>query len=279
MAGSWDHPRSRGEYEPVSPGRGSGSGSSPLSRGIHRSRGRRRRQGGIIPALAGNTYCDHGYTWRPSDHPRSRGEYCSRILRSSCPKGSSPLSRGILVSAQYLVYGGGIIPALAGNTSTFPLSEDRKTDHPRSRGEYRSSATCRHASRGSSPLSRGIRDRRGGGSRLVRIIPALAGNTVAGTDHDGNATDHPRSRGEYPDPAQAGYGTTGSSPLSRGILDAGRATVVRNGIIPALAGNTCAAGDRRAASSDHPRSRGEYRIPDGPCKAFQGSSPLSRGIP
>ena len=50
-----DHPRSRGEYNPVGNCNNSTTGSSPLSRGIRgqcQGRGRSRR---IIPALAGNT--------------------------------------------------------------------------------------------------------------------------------------------------------------------------------------------------------------------------------
>ena len=70
-----DHPRSRGEYRPMSDPFVSPMGSSPLSRGIQSDgdcAGERLR---IIPALAGNT--DNGaiLTFKDSDHPRSRGEY------------------------------------------------------------------------------------------------------------------------------------------------------------------------------------------------------------
>ena len=69
-----------------------------------------------------------------------------------------------------------------------------------------------------------------------------------------------------------------SSPLSRGI----RAPVVTKmpeaGIIPALAGNTPIGGGHCPESSDHPRSRGEYRRPKRLELVGWGSSPLSRGI-
>ena len=51
-------------------------------------------------------------------------------------KGSSPLSRGILEVDSDRHGGGGIIPALAGNTSRNRKTGPGNTDHPRSRGEY-----------------------------------------------------------------------------------------------------------------------------------------------
>ena len=91
-----------------------------------------------------------------------------------------------------------------------------------------------------------------------RIIPALAGNTSAGSATNSTTSDHPRSRGEYeflPCPRGAG---AGSSPLSRGIRSVMLFPFFGLGIIPALAGNT------RLADNQLPPSR--------------GSSPLSRGI-
>ena len=133
-----DHPRSRGEYLTVYPDENGAYGSSPLSRGIRasrqsrpvktkdhpRSRGEYRRApsdvtgaGWIIPALAGNT----AVSWTVKVGGR----------------GSSPLSRGILIGGRGRLVEVGIIPALAGNTSGMSPAQFRATDHPRSRGEYR----------------------------------------------------------------------------------------------------------------------------------------------
>ena len=91
--------------------------------------------------------------------------------------------------------------------------------------------------------------------------------------------DHPRSRGEYPDPPASAPKAAGSSPLSRGIRGVG-ALPHRNGrIIPALAGNTSLTEFAGVFRQDHPRSRGEYPLPDDRCVYRLGSSPLSRGIP
>ena len=55
--------------------------------------------------------------------------------------------------------------------------------------------------------------------------------------------------------------------------------MVKNGIIPALAGNTSDGREFILHIGDHPRSRGEYPRPHADESTGQGSSPLSRGIP
>ena len=153
----------------------------------------------------------------------------------------------------------GIIPALAGNTGPGLPAGPSGPDHPRSRGEYRSSCGSSGHSFGSSPLSRGIPTELRPRTVAGRIIPALAGNTVRRGGAEGTIPDHPRSRGEYnradrllelpggssplsrgiracPKPPNTTGG--GSSPLSRGILIACRKEIETVRIIPALAGNT-----------------------------------------
>ena len=131
-----------------------------------------------------------------------------------------------------------IIPALAGNTGTSMNLAGLRKDHPRSRGEYVFDGVASNEEEGSSPLSRGIRSRRGSNMLGSGIIPALAGNTPAMTLFSRPSQDHPRSRGEYRTMVEDVCRGNGSSPLSRGILqlrDYGRAG---ERIIPALAGNT-----------------------------------------
>ena len=151
-------------------------------------------------------------------------------------------------------------------------------DHPRSRGEYLARLFSMALSRGSSPLSRGIRPpsmwtrRRGG------IIPALAGNTPPVVVSRSPIWDHPRSRGEYPARYLPRGLVSGSSPLSRGILPRDRRFKRLIGIIPALAGNTISSHLVRDRRGDHPRSRGEYDWVAVALRREHGSSPLSRGI-
>ena len=154
-----------------------------------------------------------------------------------------------------------------------------QTDHPRSRGEY--SRICRswRSRCGSSPLSRGILEDLPQLAFAVRIIPALAGNTLAPGRWTGRKRDHPRSRGEYRFRAASTKPWNGSSPLSRGIRVPTGSRHVDLGIIPALAGNTHSPPCSSHKTTDHPRSRGEYCWLSGSCCGVSGSSPLSRGIP
>ena len=193
-----DHPRSRGEYVPDVQCTTIEPGSSPLSRGI---RGDQDPWGGayrIIPALAGNTgviysthcqYPDHPrsrgeYKWPTRtratypDHPRSRGEYTLSSDRVSMNCGSSPLSRGIRHGPQLAWQLPRIIPALAGNTGRGLATIRGRTDHPRSRGEYKLTPVLFGKHLGSSPLSRGIPNLVNVIGSIYRIIPALAGNTT-----------------------------------------------------------------------------------------------------
>ena len=274
-----DHPRSRGEYSHHPIVAYSACGSSPLSRGIRSfvlgCLAARR----IIPALAGNTRTSAPVRHGDSDHPRSRGEYTVPAVLAVINLGSSPLSRGIRSQSGRRTAAIRIIPALAGNTSrTDPVAASR-TDHPRSRGEYSRLLQKRPLRNGSSPLSRGIQVCFCPSGQVMRIIPALAGNTFAGTCCTKTGRDHPRSRGEYAPVVPSSTSTEGSSPLSRGILLFITPEAAATRIIPALAGNTFCWDASMPIIADHPRSRGEYFIRGAYRGGWTGSSPLSRGIP
>ena len=212
-----DHPRSRGEYRSVLSARHCDHGSSPLSRGIPTVAFCCSVAPWIIPALAGNTVVSAVVICWARDHPRSRGEYQPSVSGQLGGNGSSPLSRGIHCRACGGAVEWGIIPALAGNTRGARKATLGRADHPRSRGEYEELDREGVRKRGSSPLSRGIRDNKGSDEIRLRIIPALAGNTNH-THRDADpSTDHPRSRGEYSFADCFFSLCLGSSPLSRGI--------------------------------------------------------------
>ena len=176
----------------------------------------------------------------PGDHPRSRGEYFAEPACQGFDLGSSPLSRGIRLCGHHSTLPRGIIPALAGNTECGTGSRPCPWDHPRSRGEYRQQSTESSRNSGSSPLSRGILAGVDEDQSVVRIIPALAGNTAAAQPVRHPTMDHPRSRGEYLRRRCRVCPRGGSSPLSRGIRWRYRSYKRLYGIIPALAGNTAA---------------------------------------
>ncbi len=115
--GTWEtvHPRSRGERQRRSSRAGDGHGSSPLTRGTHRSQGGGDFRARFIPAHAGNAGSDRHRQWRAPVHPRSRGE---RRYRDHAPPpgvGSSPLTRGTHRIRPSSKVAARFIPAHAGN--------------------------------------------------------------------------------------------------------------------------------------------------------------------
>ena len=156
----WAHPRSRGENHPISPAAQARTGSSPLTRGKHRSSARRARSCGLIPAHAGKTVGRGRGRAERGAHPRSRGENCFIARVSRAFSGSSPLTRGKQGITSQLAANNGLIPAHAGKTTTV----------------YRDGIKAA----GSSPLTRGKRESLPEPCRARRLIPAHAGKTGGG---------------------------------------------------------------------------------------------------
>ena len=158
-----------------------------------------------------------------------------------------------------------------------PKCRSQSRAHPRSRGENGSWGNRRRAVRGSSPLTRGkpvdLHER----ERDLRLIPAHAGKTFPGPSGGFQVGAHPRSRGENSRVSSPSRDQAGSSPLTRGKRGPGRVRRDRQGLIPAHAGKTRAAGDGGRAPGAHPRSRGENDCMARPILSPTGSSPLTRG--
>ena len=174
----WDHPRACGEHH-----KGAGSirrrlGSSPRLRGTHGSRPHAPRGIGIIPALAGNTIIKASFHSTVRDHPRACGEHRPYWPRPLWRCGSSPRLRGTLVCIQKPHCAAGIIPALAGNTSSRKSRSGWMRDHPRACGEHDMFGDMNNTFMGSSPRLRGTLGLCYGGWARTGIIPALAGNTL-----------------------------------------------------------------------------------------------------
>ena len=233
-------------------------GSSPLARGLQDGRDHALLQSGIIPARAGFTPsgpCLRSWT---RDHPRSRGVYTVRTLSPLLDAGSSPLARGLRHDQLRGRNVTGIIPARAGFTVLRPPRLRGPSDHPRSRGVYPGRRPSPSATRGSSPLARGLLVGRNVPVQHDGIIPARAGFTRGRSDVRPDGGDHPRSRGVYPLSLHAHPADQGSSPLARGLRRHGRTARLRFRIIPARAGFTPQRPALTCLQGDHPRSRGVY---------------------
>ena len=130
-------------------------------------------------------------------------------------------------------------------------------DHPRIRGEHRRRARRGVVTLGSSPHTRGARQR-----RLRK--------------HD-RRQDHPRIRGEHWPTRVSASSETGSSPHTRGAPRNVSHITPLSRIIPAYAGSTrisCAGGP---PARDHPRIRGEHIYNNLKVPEQAGSSPHTRG--
>ncbi len=132
---------------------------------------------------------------------------------------------------------------------------------------------------GSSPRSRGTHEQQDGLLLLGRFIPALAGNTGAGSFARVGPTVHPRARGEHATSRPASACVCGSSPRSRGTQTDQAIQPVIGRFIPALAGNSVLHRPVLTLWSVHPRARGEHSVKYHPAGKRLGSSPRSRGTP
>ena len=190
------HPRSRGENSGGETGRGTSPGSSPLTRGKLQLAVVLLSAVRLIPAHAGKTQRAPACDRAPAAHPRSRGENHWAAVYAPVATGSSPLTRGKLISSIGVLLVFGLIPAHAGKTDNQVVHEEGSRAHPRSRGENRESTTQNVPLLGSSPLTRGklraaLPVPFGNG-----LIPAHAGKTVVYCLPSSAVAAHPRSRGE-----------------------------------------------------------------------------------
>ena len=91
---SSEHPRSRGENEPIWELMQGQFGTSPLARGKHLVTYSVRASVGNIPARAGKTAGGWVGVVLSREHPRSRGENAVMSVEVTVEAGTSPLARG-----------------------------------------------------------------------------------------------------------------------------------------------------------------------------------------
>ena len=218
-----------------------------------------------------------GLTISRWDHPRIRGEHQPALVGEVQQQGSSPHTRGALLSTCEDCVEHRIIPAYAGSTGSLTAYRGRRRDHPRIRGEHGTAEIAERLDSGSSPHTRGARG--ASGARIVRggIIPAYAGSTLIPCSRATSSSDHPRIRGEHAGLGLGEAAARGSSPHTRGapILLARQRLQIR--IIPAYAGSTSRKSPERSSRRDHPRIRGEHDAGEHGYERRQGSSPHTRG--
>ena len=153
-------------------------GSSPLTRGKLESAEHSVVVARLIPAHAGKTSCAWTTPRTITAHPRSRGENRVTGIEAHVRSGSSPLTRGKRGAARLAPWGRGLIPAHAGKTAAYVSVIGSGEAHPRSRGENPHLGYVEVYAQGSSPLTRGKRQRSRGRHQGNGLIPAHAGKTA-----------------------------------------------------------------------------------------------------
>ena len=255
------HPRSRGENDVAAVDTIPDTGSSPLTRGKLGDADRVRGLVRLIPAHAGKTARGRGASVGPRAHPRSRGENLCEVEDAGAPVGSSPLTRGKLISMILFSLVIGLIPAHAGKTAGRTCPPASPAAHPRSRGENLLRLPVGLRAAGSSPLTRGKRAGVRSPIYFHRLIPAHAGKTRIEARPYQRVAAHPRSRGENHHSCVDRRAHAGSSPLTRGKHDQSASTVGEIRLIPAHAGKTRPCSPPSTTEAAHPRSRGENPPP------------------
>ena len=169
------------------------------------------------------------------------------------------------------------IPAHAGKTDKTHIHAYTHEEHPRARGENVLCMSSVFAGNGTSPRTRGKRQKGLSRNATHRNIPAHAGKTRSVPVSANCGQEHPRARGENWCVSQAISTIGGTSPRTRGKLwpMAKEHFYQRN--IPAHAGKTCPGCRRVRGPEEHPRARGENLGSNNWGLCVRGTSPRTRG--
>ena len=211
-----DHPRVCGEHILMALSYRASRGSSPRMRGTRDHGEIGERDGGIIPAYAGNTATVRRLRSVFGDHPRVCGEHRMMVFFAISTKGSSPRMRGTPMTRAGSTAKTGIIPAYAGNTPRPHGTCPATRDHPRVCGEHFPHLMLSFRREGSSPRMRGTHGQLSVHIPACGIIPAYAGNTVSHSRTRNATRDHPRVCGEHNNVCHCNSSARGSSPRMRG---------------------------------------------------------------
>ncbi len=253
------------------------AGSPPRARGRRRRRAAREVAARFTPACAGTTPAAGAASRRAAVHPRVRGDDSGGLAFGVAWYGSPPRARGRRTDCPCSNAPSRFTPACAGTTRLPHAARCCSPVHPRVRGDDSATQMLTPTARGSPPRARGRRRSGGarmarfrftpacagttaplaGGGDVARFTPACAGTTEPSTRRARALPVHPRVRGDDPLPCAAIATCGGSPPRARGRQRRACARVPLERFTPACAGTTPAVTPRRAATSVHPRVRGD----------------------
>ena len=213
-------------------------GPSPQVRGKHRLIAKRRPPLGSIPASAGETGSGRPSRWQTEVHPRECGGNGQRGTIGWKMWGPSPRVRGKPFDSAGLVFARRSIPASAGETEWRSDPGCRSWVHPRECGGNADFRPTSKRYAGPSPRVRGKPSRLSAVHPRLGSIPASAGETRPGASTSLRASVHPRECGGNRAVDGDHHAYPGPSPRVRGKRGAGGLDGLRDGSIPASAGET-----------------------------------------
>ena len=231
----------------------------------------------FIPACAGNIQCNGRVPIATAVHPRVCGEHFLTGTPTSAGNGSSPRVRGTFAPGVLRQYRRRFIPACAGNIYVLWATRNRRSVHPRVCGEHIWCCACRVPTHGSSPRVRGTFANGNLGKRLLRFIPACAGNMNRRVGRRQIIAVHPRVCGEHTLSSICRISPAGSSPRVRGTCSPGTNSRMRSRFIPECAGNITKKPAPFGVPAVHPRVCGEHYAWPFWLSSRYGSSPRVRG--
>ena len=210
------HPRVCGEQSIRAGGAYPCCGSSPRVRGTAGNGKTEKPEHRFIPACAGNSLLHQQAFQFCTVHPRVCGEQLIGLVNIGLSVGSSPRVRGTDYFFLSLAHKSRFIPACAGNSKDKEGESAPIPVHPRVCGEQGYLGRLDVNERGSSPRVRGTGSSHASNSRVLRFIPACAGNSFVRIVTCITTSVHPRVCGEQSVQVGSSQTRVGSSPRVRG---------------------------------------------------------------
>ena len=223
-----NHPRACGDFELLADDRGEDSR--------------------ITPARAGTSRTRSCQTNMRTNHPRACGDFSPARRNSRLRCESPPRVRGLPARRARRRLEIRITPARAGTSSRRARHRASRKNHPRACGDFGGSAAARSCSAESPPRVRGLRQGASIRANWVRITPARAGTSSAGSGVTSSGQNHPRACGDFLFVVVGDDRGGESPPRVRGLLDRRTGPHPAARITPARAGTSAPSGRRQSES-------------------------------
>ena len=232
-----------------------------------------------IPACAGEPLPELDFSKMVKVYPRVCGGTRRRSSRRCAKWGLSPRVRGNPLHVGAVIHAVGSIPACAGEPQHNKAVAHWYKVYPRVCGGTAGVKDGLTGDGGLSPRVRGNLLARALGAFRQGSIPACAGEPGGLRDKDTDAVVYPRVCGGTGYGVKHGLPGVGLSPRVRGNRQGGPVQRLREGSIPACAGEPPCLPVPASPAAVYPRVCGGTRLTPAPARTLRGLSPRVRGNP